>query len=114
RLAILEQLGRAGDVPGVQLGRPRARIVHHAEVNERVDIAGAKHVARLLAAQVDLVVLDVLGPADHRAAIEPDDLPAELVVQAAGDDLAEPAADAGDDDLARLTRRHARARAGQI
>ena len=44
---------------------------------ERVDVAGAEHVARLLAAQIDLVVLDVLRPARHRPAIEPDDLPAE-------------------------------------
>ena len=68
---------------------------------ERVDIAGAEHVARLLAAQVDLVVLDVLGPARHRPAIEADDLPAELVVEPARDDATEPAADAGDHDLAR-------------
>ena len=60
-------------------------------------------------------MLDVLGAARHRPAIEPDDLPAELVMEPARDDAAEPARDAGDHDLARrgiersrtFTRRHA-------
>src|SRR5690606_9961210 len=89
----------ARDVPRVQLGRPRSRIVHDAEVDQRVDVAGAEHVARLLAAQVDQVVLDVFGAPRHRPAIEPDDVPAEIVMEAARDDVAEPAADPGDHDL---------------
>ena len=121
RLAVLEQLRRAGDVPRVQLGRPRARVVHHAEMDQRVDIAGAEHVARALAAQVDLVMLDVLGPPGHRSPIEADDPPTEIVMQAARDQASETPRDAGDHDLARsrhrafggrrrLTRRHACAR----
>ena len=52
----------------------RARVVHHAEVDQRIDVAGAEHVARLLAAQIDLMMLDVLRAARHRPAIEADDL----------------------------------------
>ena len=72
--------------------------MHDAEVNERVGIA--EHVARFLAAQIDLMMLDVFRSSRHRPAIEADDLPAELVVKPARDDPTEPSGDAGDHDRA--------------
>jgi hypothetical protein len=59
----------------------------------------------LLAADVELVVLDVLGAAVEVAAIDADD--GQLAVEAAGEAPPETAADAGDQDgaLRRLFRR---------
>ena len=66
-------LREAGDVPRVVLGRGRARIVHDAEVHDGLDVAGAEDVLELLAADVDLGVLDVLGLVEEGAAIDADD-----------------------------------------
>jgi hypothetical protein len=76
--------------------RARSRIVHHAEMEQRVGIA--KHVARFLAAQIDLMKIDVLRATWHRPAIEPHDLPPELVMESTRDDPTEASADASDDD----------------
>ena len=105
--AVLEQLGGAADVPRVGLGGAGPRRVHQAHVDQRADVAGAEDVARLLRAQVDLVVLDVLGAAEEGAPIEADHVEARVAMEPAGEQAAQPARDAGDHDLARLTRRHA-------
>src|SRR5664279_1584737 len=65
-------------------------------MEQRIGIS--KHVARFLAAQIDLMKIDVLRATWHRPAIEPDDLPTELVMEPSRDDPTESPADAGDDD----------------
>ena len=76
---VLEDLLKAGHVPSVVLSCADPRVVHHAEVNDGGDWGAAENVARLLAADVDLVVLDVLGTSLERAPIDADDAP--LAVQ---------------------------------
>ena len=55
-----------------------------------------------LRAQVDLDVLDVARPPGKLAAIDADDAPVALAMQPPRDQAAEPAGDAGDDDLVAL------------
>ena len=96
---VLEQLGEAGDVPRVVVGRRGARIVHDAEVDDGLDVAGAEDVLQLLAPDVDLGVVDVLGLVDEGSPVDADD--AALAVKHAREVLAEPPADARDEDGAR-------------
>jgi hypothetical protein len=55
-----------------------------------------KDLLALLLAEIELVVLEVLGLAGERAPIDPDD--ALLAVQLLGEDSAQVSADPGDDD----------------
>ena len=70
---VLEELGEAGDVPRVVLGRRGARVVHDAEVDDGLDVAGAEDVLQLLPAEVDLRVLDVLRLVGEGAPVDADD-----------------------------------------
>ncbi len=108
----LEQALEAGHVPGVVLGLADARVVEDAEVDHRREPLLAEDVLRLLAADVELVVLDVLGAAVEGAAVDADD--GHLAVEAARQAAAQAAADAGDEDgtLARILGRSVRVRRG--
>src|SRR5262249_16835681 len=95
-LAVLEELHRARDVPAVVLVGRLPWIVHDPHVDKRIHIPGAEDVPRLLVSEVDLHVLDVLGPAGKGTPIDADDAPASVAVEASSEDAAEASGDAGD------------------
>jgi hypothetical protein len=101
-LDVLEQALQASDVGGVVLSGITARIVSHAQVDERAH-AVAEHVLHARALEVELVVLDVGGPIGKGAAIDADD--AALAVQLASEAPAQAAAHARDQHGAVTPRR---------
>src|ERR1019366_7424792 len=110
---VLEQLGEAGHVPRVVLGRRCPRVVHDPEVHDRRDVSRPEYVFELLPANVDLGVLDVFRLVEKGASIDADD--GSLAVQHARELLAEATADAGDEHRAAgggRDRRHPHARRG--
>jgi hypothetical protein len=74
--------------------------VHHTQVHDRTDISRAKDVLRLTAADVDLVMDDVLGLTVEAPPIDPDHLP--FAMQLAREQLAHATTDARDHDGATL------------
>jgi hypothetical protein len=104
---VLEQALEAGDVPAVVLRLAGARIVHDPEVHDGGELVLAEDVLRLLFADVDREVLDVLGAAGELAPIDADHL--ALAVERAREAAAEAPADARDQDrpLALVTGRRA-------
>ena len=78
------------------LGLGQARVVHDAQVDERLDLSLAEDVLDLALADVELVHRQILGPALERAAVETRD--ALGAVQLARERPPEVAADPGDED----------------
>ena len=72
--------------------------MHHPEVHDGGDVARAEDVLELLAAKVDLRVVDVLRLVEEGPPVDADDAP--LAMEHAREVLAEPAADAGDEHRA--------------
>jgi hypothetical protein len=100
-LDVLEQLLEHLQVPGMGFGRLDARVVHHAQVDQRTH-AVPEYVARSLAAHVELVVFDVRRLVVEGPLIHAHDR--ALTVQEPEQTLAQPAADPGHDHGAVLDR----------
>jgi hypothetical protein len=83
--------------------------VHDAKVDDSPDVVVAKDVLELLSADIELDVMNVLGPVDERSPVDADDR--TLTVQDPSEALAEAAADARDEDGRTLRRAHHRRRA---